>query len=84
MIDFWTFDWLEDWKREVYYWDLYTAFTGDKYNIFAWLGDAMADHMLVQPGANYTREPVSVPHDGWWTIFRGVYEVYYKMYIYTF
>lgn len=44
----------------------------------------MADFLAIQPNANYIREPMEVPQDGWWAVFRGVYEMYYKMQIYTF
>lgn len=42
-----SFSWVDDWKTEIYYFDLYTAFTGDKYNIFAYLGNEMAEYLAI-------------------------------------
>jgi len=45
-------------------------------NPFSWLGDSVeAQLLLLNP--SYVREPLDVPADAWWTVFKGVYEVYY-------
>jgi len=58
--------------------DFMTFATGNDFNIFAYIGDFIADYLYDLIDAYYIRGTDEAPEDGWNAVFGEVYRTYYR------